>query len=64
MTRYFRNFYGSTASIRILRPGAVRLTVRSGQGRKILSRDYGTYQGARIALGKFGDSWTETTKED
>lgn len=62
MKRYFRDFYGCTASIRTHRNGQSDLVIRTGQGGLILRRTYNSERGARIALGQYSDRWTETTR--
>ena len=59
MKRFFRDFYGCTASIRTHYDGSADLVIRSGQGALILRRSYATDRGARIALGQYSDSWKE-----
>lgn len=59
MKRFFHDFYGCTASIRTHYDGTADLVIRSGQGILILRRSYPTERCARIALGKYSDSWTE-----
>lgn len=55
--KFFRDFYGSTAAIRQY-AGKFRLTVSFGI-RRYHNKVYSSYRGARIALGKLGDCWTE-----
>ena len=60
--RYFRDHYGSTASIvegEGERP--FRLRISAYDGRRWCDRSYGTYRGARVALGRMGDCWEEVT---
>jgi len=54
---YFRSIYGATASIRIHRDGTATLTVFCGGKRH--RKTYNTERGARVALGKWSDDWTE-----
>lgn len=61
MKRFFRDFYGCTASILTHRDGSADLVIRSGRGALILRRTYTTERGARIALGQYSESWTERT---
>lgn len=58
MTRYFRDFYGGSASIKQA-GDRFRLRVRDGHGGLTLSKEYGTYRGARAALSRLGDCWRE-----
>lgn len=55
--KYFKSFYGATASIRIHRDGTATLTVFCGGKR--YRKTYNTERGARVALGKWSDDWTE-----
>lgn len=55
--RFFKDSYGSLASIR-QHADSFRLIVSCG-GRRYYIRNYSTYRGARIALGKLGDCWKE-----
>ena len=59
MTKYYRDFYGATASIKAVHAG-YRLTVSAG-GKRV-TKVYATERGARIALGRWSDSWREVTK--
>lgn len=54
----FRDFYGNSAYIRLFRNGSCRLTIYVA-GKLVKRKDYKSERGARIALGKFGDSFTE-----
>jgi len=55
MKTYYRDFYGATASIEVNRDDTATLSVSSGGKR--FRKTYNTYKGARIALGKWSDSW-------
>lgn len=59
MKRYYRDFYGCTASIRTHYDGSADLVIRTGRGGLVLRRTYSTERGARIAMGQYSDSWTE-----
>lgn len=59
MKRYFRDAYGATASIRENRDGSASLVVCDTHGRRFFGKCYGSYIGARRALGKLGDCWRE-----
>lgn len=62
---FYRDVYGCTASI-YRRPDypVVNLTVCDGHGNTIIRwRQYRTYRGAKIALGRMSDGWTMTGKE-
>lgn len=56
--KIFKDFYGNTACIRIFKNGSCRLTIRVGT-KLVKAKDYKSERGARIALGKFGDSFSE-----
>ena len=53
---YYRDFYGSTASIKQSANSAL-LTVRTSYGKIIHYKRYKTFKGARIALGRLSDCW-------
>lgn len=57
---FYRDFSGCTASIR--KSGdRFRLRIRTPSGGLLIhSKSYDTYRGAKIALGKAGQSWTKT----
>lgn len=56
--RRFRDFYGNSAYIRNHKNGSATLLVYVGT--KLVKRqDYKCERGARIALGRFGDSFLE-----
>lgn len=59
MKRYFRDFYGCTASIRTRYSGRTELVIRTSLGGLVLRREYDTERGARIAMGQYSDCWTE-----
>ena len=54
---YYRDFYGCTASIREKRNGTFRLIMSTPQGKLIQAKDYNTYRGAKIAMGRSSDCW-------
>lgn len=58
MKKYYRDFYGGTASIQKTRKG-YKLTVCDGYGRAFLKKVYATERGAKIAMGKTSDCWEE-----
>lgn len=60
MKKNYRDFYGGTASISVNRDGSAKLVVRDGYGRKLISKEYATERGAKIAMGKCSDCWRET----
>ena len=57
MTKYFRDFYGASASIKIMRDGKAKLSVSVGGKRTV--KTYSTELGARIAMGRMSDGWRE-----
>lgn len=54
----FRDFYGNYAYIRPFKNGSCRLLVYVS-GKLVKRKDYKSEKGARIALGRFGDSFSE-----
>ncbi len=56
MKKYYRDFYGCTASITKVEDG-FRLRVSLPNGRCRMSKVYSTERGARIAMGRLSDSW-------
>lgn len=60
MKKYFRDFYGCTASILSGKQwDSIALHVRDPYGKLIYTKHYTTERGARIALGKLSDGWRE-----
>lgn len=57
MKKFYRDFYGNTASITVRRDGSAKLTVCAGGKRD--SKVYKTERGARIAMGKQSDGWVQ-----
>ena len=53
----YRDFYGCVACIRKYKSGSVRLTVRTPGGELIHAKNYNTYRGAKIAMGRLSDGW-------
>ena len=58
MKKYYRDFYGCSASIRSTRNGYY-LRVCDGYGRLCHKGCYKTERGARIAMARTGDCWWE-----
>lgn len=58
---YYKDFYGGTASISEYPNGKARLTVQGNWGG--FSKRYDSTRGARIALGKWSDSWVKVNCE-
>lgn len=56
MKKYFRDFYGCTASIAKTRSGLYELRVFAG---KTTKKRYETYRGARAAMSRMSDGWRE-----
>ena len=55
----YHDFYGCVACIRHYKNGTARLTVRTAGGHLVHRKDYATYRGAKIAMGKLTDGgWT------
>ena len=59
MKRYFVDAHGATASIQENRDMSATLKVADANGKPIFGKCYGSYIGARRALGKLGDCWRE-----
>ena len=55
MTKYFKDFYGASASIKVGRDGKARLSISAGGKRTV--KTYSTELGARIAMGRMSDGW-------
>ena len=55
----YHGFYGENACIRIMKNGSARLTIRTAGGNLIHAKDYKNERGAKIAMGRLGDSWRE-----
>lgn len=58
MKRYYRDAYGCTASISET-PKSATLRVCNAHGTCIHKRRYGSYRGARTAMGRMSDGWRE-----
>ena len=56
---FFRDWYGSTASVRFHRDDTVTLVIRTCRGGQVLRKTYASARGARIAMGQYSDSWIE-----
>ena len=56
MKRYYRDFYGCTASISQMRNGKFKLRVFAG---KTITKTYETFRGARSAMARMSDGWRE-----
>jgi len=62
MKKYFKDFYGCTASIRINRDGSVTLKVADAHGKPVYGKCYGSETSAKRAMGRLGDCWKEVTR--
>ena len=58
MRAWYTDIYGCEADL-CQYPGmeTTRLTIRTPDGRTILRKEYRTWRGAKIAMGKYGDCW-------
>jgi len=59
MKKYYRDFYGNTASISKTNDSRFRLKVRVSNGQLVHNKVYDTERGAKIALGRSSDGWKE-----
>lgn len=57
---YYKDFYGSKASITEYNDGTALLVTFAGFTRR--SKKYKTVKGAKIALGKYSECWKEVEK--
>lgn len=57
MKRYYKDFYGCTASIEEHRDGSA--TLRMVAGNTKTKKTYKTVHGAKVAIGKLSDGWKE-----
>ena len=57
MRAFFVDFYGCHADLCQYRSGTTRLIIRNPHGTVIHRKEYRTWRGARIAMGKLGDCW-------
>lgn len=58
MTRYFKDFYGTSAKITTHKDGTAVLKMSAG-GKRFWNKTYATERGAKIAMGKMSDCWRE-----
>lgn len=56
--RYFKDFYGGTASIAET-PKGFRLRCANAHSGRTVNKVYETYRGARTAMGRMSDGWRE-----
>lgn len=62
MKKYYKDFYGSTASIEEINNGSTTfflLKTCCSNGLIRERKHYKTFRGARIALGRMSDGWNE-----
>ena len=62
MKRHYRDIYGCTASVQIHRDGTATLRIFTSQGYRVVSKEYASERGARIAMGRyvgFPGGWEE-----
>ena len=58
MRAFYVDFYGCHADLcQYLHQETTRLTIRDSRGNLIIRKEYRTWRGARIAMGKYGDCW-------
>lgn len=60
-TEKWSDFYGCTATITVCTDGRANLAIRTSRGSLVHAKTYGTYRGAKIAMGKASDCWSLTT---
>lgn len=53
----YKDFYGCHAAIFKYNDGSVRLTIRDNKGRRLFDKEYTTYKGAKVAMGRKSDCW-------
>ena len=57
MRAFYTDIYGCTADLCEYPSGTTRLTVRDPRGTIIHRKEYNTWRGAKVALGKLSDGW-------
>ena len=57
----FTDFYGCTATIRVCTDGRANLSIRTDKGSLVHAKTYGSYRGAKIAMGMSSDCWRLTS---
>ena len=57
--KFYRDFYGGSASIARTQTGLYRLRIRGASGNLERNKTYETFRGARIAMGRYSDGWIE-----
>lgn len=58
-TKRFRDFYGCIATIKPTSDGRSKVKVCLSNGKTVCTKVFASERGAKIALGKMGDSWKE-----
>lgn len=53
----YRDFYGSTARIRVDKVGQAKLHICNSYGQTVINKIYSSIRGAKIALGRYSDDW-------
>ena len=59
MKTYYRDFYGSTASITEHKDGTATLRICNAYGKQVFRATFKTVRGAKISMGRQGDCWTK-----
>ena len=57
MRAFYKDFYGCHADLCQYASGTTRLIIRNPYGKVIHRKEYKTWNGAKIAMGKLGDCW-------
>ena len=60
MIKRFHDFYGCHATIIRRRNQTYDLVIRISNGTLLHKKNYETYRGARIAMGKWSDCWEKS----
>ena len=53
----YRDFYGCSATISVRPDKTARLIIYDSHGWMIVNKEYYSLRGARIAMGRYSDSW-------
>lgn len=59
MKKYFKDFYGCSASITIKASGTAVLKVSDSYGKRFWNKEHKSERGARCAMAKLSDGWRE-----
>jgi hypothetical protein len=57
MKTYYKNFYGSTASIEVRSNGIAKLIIKTSAGQTVVNRPYDSKRGAKAAMNRFSNCW-------